>query len=849
MTTHRSDADKTQSLPLTPETHPDKTATWNEPTPIDSFGRFQVVRAHARGGLGKVSIALDRELGREVALKEILEDRSRDARAQQRFIFEAEITGSLEHPGIVPVYGLGRDRAGRPFYAMRFVRGKTLKEAIRGFHEAHRQKAVHDGWRDVEFRGLLNRFVAVCDAIAYAHSRGVIHRDLKPGNILLGPYGETLVVDWGLAKRLDQPHDSVDSAEPPLQVTSSGSNPFTVQGSAVGTPPYMSPEQAEGRLDLHSPATDVYGLGATLYTLLTGRPPIDDDSSSETLSRVRLGQFPRPRAIQPRLPAPLEAICLRAMARQPGDRYGSAKDLAAEIEKWLADEPVSVYRETWLDRRRRWLRRHRGVARVAVISLILTLLGLVCGSLLINQQRVRAEQQEELALRNAKRALQVVEKFLIQTGDDQWSRLPQFESYRLEMAQMAVNEFRSWVEQYPDNDELVSQLALATRRFANLYRMLNRLPEADAEMQRAVAAVTRLRGRHPQDANVRIMELEIETDALDLRHRYRGSVESETQAAALLARAASTRTDFPDQPMIRVLEAFAQLPVATIWCDLGRHAESVQLSRLIAETFEAQAGAQPDSLQLQTLVALAWIDAAIIGLDAGDLPWAHRCALRAVTSSQRLLDRSPDQSTYRSLAADAKVAAARVLLALRQDQAQIQVQLDDAITELTRLHSEFPATASFARELADALTVRSRFQRAVETWPATETRSSPTRTPPPAVATPAAPKQAEPVTGLASDAANGVQEGSASTLTAAISDARRAVELLTRLDAQAAPAPAFARSLAEARAALGLALQQAHDPTAAMELEQAQASLRRAQQSAPGRKSLQMALQEIETRP
>lgn len=193
--------------------------------------RFRILRPHAKGGLGQVSVALDEELHREVALKEIQERHADRPEYRARFLLEAEITGGLEHPGIVPVYGLGQYDDGRPFYAMRFIRGDSLKYAIEHFHEAD-QAGRDPGERTLAFRKLLGRFIDVCNAIAYAHSRGVLHRDLKPGNIMLGKYGETLVVDWGLAKPLGR--KSADSAteEPPLQPESASGSAETVAGTA-----------------------------------------------------------------------------------------------------------------------------------------------------------------------------------------------------------------------------------------------------------------------------------------------------------------------------------------------------------------------------------------------------------------------------------------------------------------------------------------------------------------------------------------------------------------------------------------------------------------------------------------
>jgi serine/threonine protein kinase len=205
--------------------------------------RFRILRPHAKGGLGEVFLALDTELNREVALKEIQGRFADDPRHRGRFEFEAEVTGGLEHPGVVPVYGLGRTPAGRPFYAMRFIRGDSLKEAIHRFHEAEQQPKRDPGRSALAQRELLGRFIDVCDAIAYAHSRGVLHRDLKPANIMLGRYGETLVVDWGLAKAVDQPgtENLIDPSELPLRPCSGTQMEPTQAGAAVGTPAYLRP--------------------------------------------------------------------------------------------------------------------------------------------------------------------------------------------------------------------------------------------------------------------------------------------------------------------------------------------------------------------------------------------------------------------------------------------------------------------------------------------------------------------------------------------------------------------------------------------------------------------------------
>ena len=349
---------------------PDAAEAVYQPASDPQSLRFKKLRFHDKGGLGEIHVAMDREVPREVALKEIKPRYANVQASRERFAQEARITGALEHPGVVPVYGLGHYPDGQLYYAMRFIEGETLSKAISRFHKLT-DEPRDPGQERLDFRKLLNHFIDVCQVMDYAHSRGIIHRDIKPDNIMLGCYGETLVVDWGLAKKIDEEDvESMRADEQPLPVKIRSAS-ATMPGSVVGTPAYMSPEQALGSVDVVGPASDIYSLGATLYRILTGKFPFQGETA---LQQVAVGNFKHPCEVAPDVPRALEAICVKAMAPEPESRYPSPGTLAADMERWLADEPVSVYREPFIQRAFRFARHHKVPVSATAALLVTTLI-------------------------------------------------------------------------------------------------------------------------------------------------------------------------------------------------------------------------------------------------------------------------------------------------------------------------------------------------------------------------------------------------------------------------------------------------------------------------------------------
>jgi serine/threonine-protein kinase len=619
--------------------------------------RYRVLRPHARGGLGEVFVALDQELHREVALKEILERFADDPQSRGRFLLEAEITGGLEHPGIVPVYGLGCYADGRPFYAMRFIQGDSLQAAIERFHEQD-GPGRDPGERSLALRQLLRRFVDVCNALAYAHSRGVLHRDLKPANVMLGKYGETLVVDWGLAKTVGREEGLPGSEERTLRPQSGSGAALTQMGSALGTPGYMSPEQASGRLDLVGRASDVYSLGATLYALLTGKAPFSGSDAGAILDRVRRGQFPRPRQVKPGTPAPLEAICLKAMALEPVGRYGAALSLAADVEHWLADEPVSAWPEPWGARLGRWARRHKpAVAGVAAL-LVTAVVALALSTAVVMRAERQTEEARRRAANNFQKALDAVERMLTRVGETQLAEVPEMDEARQRLLEDALEFYQGFVQEGNTDPAVRRKVGRAYQRTGRIRELLGKREQAEEDYHHA-------------------LELQ-----------------------SILAH------EFPGDPSTAHDWARSYLALADLCRDQrGRTAEAEVAYKLALEILQPLAATNPDIHGVQDSLATAYNNRGLTYRDTSRFALAKSDLENALAIRSDLDKQHPEVSRYREALADSHESLGELYgsrrMALRS---QAEAELKEAIVLREQLAAEHPADHAFQHFLANSYT-------------------------------------------------------------------------------------------------------------------------------------------------
>lgn len=569
----------------------DETKTHDRNPPVDD-ARYKVLRPHAKGGLGKVSVAEDKQLHREVALKQIQEKFANDEESRVRFLVEAEVTGQLEHPGIVPVYSLGFSESG-PYYAMRFIRGESLKQAIESLYQQKPQIPPRDFL--LAIRKLVKRLIDAGNALDYAHSRGVLHRDVKPGNIMLGKYGETLLVDWGLAKS-GAYRDEKSKDEPTVVPLSGDSSTETRMGSVFGTISYMSPEQARGRLDLLGPWSDVYSLGATLYSILTGQLPLSG-STEELLAKVQSGEIIPVCEVNPLAPKAIQAICQKAMAIKIEDRYKTVHEFIDDLELWLADEPISIYQEPFIERLLRTCRRHKTAVSVSAAVTI----AVIAGSILLhfvtqyqNAQLKIARDAESEARSTAENNLKRVQKLslvLLNSAEDKLSA-PAFTTnavalqLRRELTEQATTTLEEVLPQSPNDPLVLKDFAQVLRKSANFKRLERDFVTARTRIDKSIE----IQEGTPDDERTptqRDLLAETYRDLATLEKaegKYSTAIEVLSKSETLVNKNLS---ESPNSIPFKRTLATSQLETISLLDDTGKSDEALAYAKKVAQAFRS----------------------------------------------------------------------------------------------------------------------------------------------------------------------------------------------------------------------------------------------------------------------
>jgi tRNA A-37 threonylcarbamoyl transferase component Bud32/tetratricopeptide (TPR) repeat protein len=482
--------------------------------PRSDIGRYRDHGEVAQGGMGEIRDVWDPDLRRRIAMKRLHGNTPGSASADRqmlaRFLEEAQVTSQLEHPGIVPVHELGIDDSGRVYFTMAMVRGQTFLEVVEAV------RAGSEDWPLARALGVLQR---VGDAVAFAHSRGVIHRDLKPGNIMVGRFGEVYVMDWGLARVEGREHGTDEDRSVADRAVSSvrtdggddgaGAMLRTMVGEVVGTASYMAPEQARGERDAIGPWTDVYALGAVLRHLLVGAPPFAerDPSTSSRAILDALADGPPPPLLElaPDLPPELVAICDKAMARERGDRYASVERFGADLRAFLELRVVRAYERGALAELRKWVLRNRGLAAAAALAV----LGLGAGLVVSLIQTERAESAAQRAARAAARAddhfglATAAMDELTELGSNSLANVPGTEDARRRLLQTALDFHLRFVALESDDAATREREAYAWGHVADIRRELGQYDRAEQAAERALHSLTELLRAQPGRLDLR----------------------------------------------------------------------------------------------------------------------------------------------------------------------------------------------------------------------------------------------------------------------------------------------------------------------------------------------------------
>jgi serine/threonine protein kinase/Tfp pilus assembly protein PilF len=661
-----------------PPLSPDKTLPYRAPEGLPpNLPGYEILGELGRGGMGVVFKARQLSLNRVVALKMVLAGSRADPEGLARFRREAEAVAALQHPNIVQIYEVG-EHEGRPFFSLEFCPGGSLERRVR-----------RTPLPPAEAARLL---VTLAHAVHYAHERGVVHRDLKPANILLAASDLAdpaesqaadlipKVTDFGLAKRLETPGGQ------------------SASGQLLGTPSYMAPEQARGDNQLVGPLADVWALGATLYELLTGRPPFLGASWMETLGQVLSQEPVPPRRLQPGVPRDLQTICLKCLHKEPARRYGSAAALAKDLERFLADEPIKARPTSRWERVVKWARRRPAVAALIGVS-ALTVVSLLAVSLWFNVKLTAEAERAEANLLKARSAVdhmytQVAEKWLAQEA--------QLEEVQREFLEKALGFYTDFLREQGGDPAVLEETARAHRRVADIQMKLGRQREAERAYREALTLVERLAaGRPGQPAHrqelaaihARLGTLFKETSRpAEAEGAFRQAVAVQEVLVAEFTEAAAYRQDL----------ALSHNNLGIFLLRSGRPEEAEQAFRDALRHRRLLAERHPQEAEYRSEVGGTLNNLAVLLRERGELMEALSLLRQAIAHQQRALRANARHVGYRRFLRQHYWNAANTLELLGES-AAAEGDYRRTLTESEKLVADFPRVPNYANELGRVL--------------------------------------------------------------------------------------------------------------------------------------------------